>query len=430
MNKAILRLAVPNIIANITIPLLGMCDSAIAGHLPSALYIGAVAVAAVIFNFIYWNFSFLRLGTGGFTAQAFGKGDEKETVFILMRALLTAFCAAAVLLICQSLIFKAAFWFIHASPETKTLTKEYFFIYIWSAPFALAMFAFTGWFTGMQNAKAPMVISICANIVNILCSLLFVFGFKMQIKGIALGSLAAQVFGFLLALWIWFKYYGWLKKYLCWDFLKAKGAFSSFFKVNRDIFLRSAGIIAVTVFFTSASAAFGDDYLAANSLLLQFFLFFSYLMDGFAFAAEALSGKYYGAKDYTGLGKSIRYIFVWGIVLSSVFTVVYAFFTAPVLGLLTDKAEVIVQALHFKYWAVFVPFAGFAAFLWDGVFVGITAAKEMRNSMLTAAALFFALYFSLSPRFGNNALWFAFICYLLMRGLMQCFLYSRLKKRF
>ena len=425
-----MRLAVPNIIANITIPLLGMCDSAIAGHLPSALYIGAVAVAAVIFNFIYWNFSFLRLGTGGFTAQALGKGDERETLFILLRALLTAFCAAAVLIACQTLIFKAAFYFIHATPETQTLAKDYFFIYIWSAPFALALFVFTGWFTGMQNAKAPMVISVCANVFNILCSLIFVFVFKMQIKGIALGSLAAQVFGFALALLIWFKHYGRLKKYLSWDFLRAKGAFAAFFKVNRDIFLRSAGLIAVTVFFTSASAAFGDSYLAANSLLMQFFLFFSYLMDGFAFAAEALSGKYYGAKDYGGLAQSIRCVFVWGVGLSAVFTAVYALFTAPVLGLLTDKAEVIAQALHFKYWAVLVPFAGFAAFLWDGVFVGITAAKQMRNSMLTAVGLFFALYFGFYEVWGNNALWFAFICYLLTRGLMQWFLYTRLQRRF
>ena len=430
MNKEILRLALPNIITNVTVPLLAMADTAIAGHLPSALYIGAVSAAGVIFNFMYWNFSFLRMGTSGFTAQAFGASDEKECVNILLRALFTAFAAGIILTVLGGFIFKAAFFFLRASPETQSFAGEYFFVYIWAAPFALAMFALMGWFTGMQNAKAPMITAISANIVNIAASLLFVFVFDMKIKGIALGSLTAQIFAFFLAVFIWFKRYGALKKYVSAEFLKSASAFAAFFKVNRDIFLRSFALIAVTVFFTSVSARSGDVLLAANSLLMQFFILFSYIMDGFAFAAEALSGKYFGARDYSKLGLIIRRIFLWGVVLAFIFTALYSVFSGEILSLLTDKPQIVSAALKYKAWAVLVPLAGFAAFLWDGVFVGITASKQMRNAMLCAAAGFFTLYFFLVSRLGNNALWLAFTSYLALRGLGQWFLYRRIQKKF
>lgn len=430
MDKEILRLAVPNIITNITVPLLAMADTAIAGHLPSFLYIGAVSAAGVIFNFLYWNFSFLRMGTSGFTAQAVGANNEQECVNVLMRALFTAVSAGVILIFLQSFIFKAAFFFLQASPQTQAFAAEYFFIYIWSAPFALAMFAFTGWFIGMQNAKAPMVISISANVVNIICSLLFVFVFRLNIKGIALGSLAAQIFAFILSAFIWFKFYGKLKKYVSFEVLKSVRGFAAFFKVNSDIFLRSFALIAVTVFFTSVSARSGDIYLSANNLLMQFFILFSYIMDGFAFAAEALSGKCFGARDFGKLKFIVRKIFVWGIALSLMFTTAYAVFAGGILGLLTDKSEVVSAALKYKAWAVLVPLSGFAAFLWDGIFVGITASRQMRDAMLLAAAGFFGLYFLLASRFGNNALWLSFLVYLTLRGLAEWFLYRRIQKKF
>lgn len=430
MDKEILRLAVPNIIANITVPILGMTDTAISGHLPSSLYIGAIAAATVIFNFLYWNFSFLRMGTSGFTAQALGARDLKETTAVLCRALFTAVCAGAVLIVLQGLIFEAAFFFLKASPEIKELAARYFYVYIWSAPFALAMFAFSGWFIGMQNAKAPMAIAISANLTNIAASLIFVFVLDMEIKGIALGSLVAQVFSCALAAAIWLKYYGKLRRYISIACLKSAEGFKAFFKVNRDIFIRSFGLIMVTVFFTGISARRGDIFLAANSLLMQLFLLFSYIMDGFAFAAEALSGKYYGAKNYLKLIKIVKRIFLWGFCLSCAFALLYLGFTGLILNILTDKTEVIAMAVKYKYWAVLIPFAGFAAFLWDGVFVGITAARQMRNSMLFAVAAFFALYLTLSPAFGNNALWLAFLTYLFIRGLAQFLYFGRIRKRF
>lgn len=430
MNREILRLAIPNIIANITVPLLGMTDTAISGHLSSSLYIGAIAAAAVIFNFLYWNFSFLRMGTSGFTAQALGARDLRETTAVLCRSLFTAVSASAVLIVLQSLIFEVAFFFLKASAEVKELAAQYFYVYIWSAPFALAMFAFSGWFIGMQNAKAPMAIAISANLANIAASLIFVFVFDMEIKGIALGSLLAQVFSCALAAAIWLKYYGKLRRYINLGCLKSAQGFKAFFKVNRDIFIRSFGLIMVTVFFTGISARRGDIFLAANSLLMQLFLLFSYIMDGFAFAAEALSGKYYGAKNYLKLIKIVKRIFLWGFCLSGVFALLYLGFTDLILNILTDKTEVIAMAMNYKYWAVLIPFAGFAAFLWDGVFVGITAARQMRNAMLFAVAAFFALYWLLSTVLDNNALWLAFLAYLSIRGLAQFLYFGKIKKRF
>ncbi len=423
MNKKILNLAIPNIITNITVPLLGMVDTAIAGHLESELYIGAIAIGAIIFNFIYWNFSFLRMGTSGFAAQAYGAGNERETVRVLLRSLLVAFTAGLLIIILQYLLIYIAFFFIQASPETQKYTIVYFHIYVWAAPFVLGMYAMTGWFIGMQDAKTPMFVSIATNIINIGLSLLFVFGFGMQLKGLALGTALAQFISFGLTLFIWNKKYSHLKKYLSFSFVKQLSEFKPFFKVNSDIFLRSLALVLVTTFFTSASAKMGDTFLAVNSLLMQLFILFSYMMDGFAYAAEALTGRYYGAKDTVSLKQLIKRLFMWGIALTVLFTCVYALFTDGILRLLTDKSNIIEASKDFQIWALLFPIAGFAAFLWDGIYIGLTASRQMRNSMFIAVLFFFSIYYLLSPLLGNNALWLAFISYLAMRGIIQTVLF-------
>ncbi|MGB2579652.1 MATE family multidrug resistance protein [Elusimicrobium simillimum] len=429
MNRQILNLAIPNIITNVTIPLLGMVDSAIAGHLESELYIGAVAVAAMIFNFIYWNFSFLRMGTSGFTAQAYGADNKKETVNILLRSLLVAFVAGLIIIMLQPLLLWLAFLFIKATPQTQAYAAQYFHVYIWAAPFVLGTYAMTGWYIGMQDAKTPMFVAITTNLINILLSVIFVFVFNMQLRGLALGTALAQVCGFALTVILWNKKYSHLKQYLSSHFIKNLADFKPFFKVNTNIFLRSLGLILVTVFFTSASAAMGDMTLAANSLLMQFFMLFSFMMDGFAYAAEALAGKYFGARDKAGFNTVIKYIFMWGGGVTLVATAIYALFMPNVLALLTDKVNIIAAAQQYRWWAVFIPLAGFAAFLWDGIFVGITASRQMRNAMFAAVALFFILFYLLSPYMGNNALWLAFICYLAARGVMQTLMFRRVKKQ-
>ncbi|MCD7936159.1 MAG: MATE family efflux transporter [Tannerellaceae bacterium] len=423
MNKEILRLAVPNIVTNITVPLLGMVNTAIVGHLDSELYIGAIALAAMIFNFIYWNFGFLRMGTSGFTAQAFGADNKQEMVNILLRALSIALLIGVLFIVFQYVILKIAFRFVEAGPEMQEYVKAYFFVYIWAAPAVLGMYVVTGWFIGMQDARTPMIISIFTNLVNIGLSLLFVYGFDMQIKGVALGSALAQYIAFLLAGLCWYVRHGSLMKYFSFAYLSDRSGFKPFFRVNRDIFLRSLALVLVTTFFTYASAKTGEVYLAVNTLLMQLFILFSYMMDGFAYSAEALTGRFLGAGNRRLLKAFIRRIFLWGIGLALFFTILYIFFTDSVLSLLTDKPAIIAVAGEFRIWPLLFPLTGFAAFLWDGIYIGLTASRQMRNSMFVAVSLFFISYYLLFPIWGNNGLWFSFILYLFMRGAMQTILF-------
>lgn len=429
MDKKIFRLAVPNIISNITVPLLGMIDMFIVGHLSSELYIGAIAIAVMIFNLMYWSFSFLRMGTSGFTAQAYGAGDMQEVVHVLLRSLLVALGGGILLILFQYFILEIALYFIQGSKEVLQLASQYFYIYVWAAPAVLGMYAFMGWFIGMQDAKTPMYVSIAVNVVNIVCSLFLVFVLKWELKGVALGSAIAQVVGVLLCLFVWLTKYKELKKYIHGKFIRNLSDLSSFFKVNSNIFLRTLCIIIVSTFFTSASAQFGDLNLAVNSLMMQLFILFSYMMDGFAYAAEALTGRFVGAKDRESLQQLLKRLFVWGITFTLLFTGVYALFSKGILGLLTDKESVLELANEYITWVLLIPIASFSAFLWDGIFIGMTASREMRDSMFIAMVFFFVIYYSTRGALGNNALWMAFVSYLAMRGVMQAFIFSKIKRR-
>lgn len=425
MNKDILRLAIPNIISNITVPLLSMVDMSIVGHLSMDVYIGAIATAVLIFNFMYWGFAFLRMGTSGFTAQAFGADDKREASAILLRSLLIAFVAGFIIVLLQNQIFEVAFAVIQSTSEVKFYSREYYNIYVWVAPAVLGMYAFSGWFVGMQDAKTPMFIAIAVNVINITLSLLFVYVLDMNIEGVALGSAIAQLSGFLIAFVIWYFKYKDIRIQIDFKVLKHMQAYIPFFKVNTDIFIRTMLLITVTTFFTSMSARMGNTMLAANALLMQLFTLFSYMMDGFAYAAEALTGKLIGARRVDRLQQLIRSLFFWGFALVALFTVVYALFTEQILGLLTDKDDVIAICKDYQLWVLLIPVAGFSAFLWDGVYIGATASRQMRNSMFLATCSFFVVYYSLHSVWGNNALWLAFIVYLSIRGIVQAVLYKK-----
>lgn len=422
MNKNILRLAIPNIISNITVPLLGLVDMYIVGHLDSEDYIGAIALATMIFNFIYWSFSFLRMGTSGFTAQAYGADNRQEQTNILMRSLTVAMGAGLLIILLQYVIASVGFYFLDAGPVVKSYAHQYFYIYIWAAPAVLGLYTFNGWYVGMQNAKIPMIVAIGINIVNIALSFTFVYGLGMKLDGVALASACAQYTGFLSFVIIWNLKYGNLKKYINLSILKDIASYIPFFKVNSDIFIRTIALVSVTTFFMSASAKLGKDILAVNALLMQLFVLFSYMMDGFAYAAEALTGKYIGANNRQQLKILVKRLFLWGIIIAGLFTLAYAFFLEPILSFLTDKQNVIELSKQFSFWVCLIPIAGFSAFLWDGVFVGATASHQMRNSMLIAVAAFFIVYYVFSSIFANNILWIAFIVYLALRGGIQSFM--------
>lgn len=422
INKRILQIAVPSIISNITVPLLGLIDVTIVGHLGAAAYIGAIAVGGMLFNIIYWIFGFLRMGTSGMTSQAYGKHDLDEVARLLLRSVGVGLLIAIVLVALQYPIRKLAFTFIQTTEEVERLATLYFRICIWGAPAMLGLYGFAGWFIGMQNSRFPMYIAITQNIVNIATSLCFVYLFHMKVAGVAWGTLTAQYAGFLMALLLWRRYYGGLKKHVAWHEVLKKEAMLRFFQVNRDIFLRTLCLVIVTLFFTSAGAAQGEIVLAVNTLLMQLFTLFSYIMDGFAYSGEALVGKYVGANNRPALYRTVHQLFIWGVGLSTGFTLLYFFGGKSFLGLLTNETSVIREAGNYFYWVLAIPLTGFAAFLWDGIFIGATATRQMFYSMLVASGSFFLVYYSLHEWMGNHALWLAFIVYLSLRGIMQAVL--------
>ena len=419
INKRILQIAVPSIISNITVPLLGLIDVTIVGHLGAAAYIGAIAVGGMLFNIIYWIFGFLRMGTSGMTSQAYGKHDLDEVARLLLRSVGVGLLIAIILVALQYPIRKLAFTFIQTTEEVERLATLYFRTCIWGAPAMLGLYGFAGWFIGMQNSRFPMYIAITQNIVNIAASLCFVYLFHMKVAGVAWGTLTAQYAGFLMALLLWRRYYGGLKKHVAWHEVLKKEAMLRFFQVNRDIFLRTLCLVIVTLFFTSAGAAQGEIVLAVNTLLMQLFTLFSYIMDGFAYSGEALVGKYVGANNQPALYRTVRQLFIWGVGLSTGFTLLYFFGGKSFLGLLTNETSVIREAENYFYWVLAIPLTGFAAFLWDGIFIGATATRQMFYSMLVASGSFFLVYYSLHEWMGNHALWLAFIVYLSLRGIMQ-----------
>lgn len=409
LNKSILALAVPAIVSNITTPLLSLVDIAIVGHLGSAAYVAAIAVGGTLFNMLYWLFGFLRFGTSGLTAQAYGSGDDAGRMAVGLKSLRIALLLGIGLVLLQWPLGSLAMWILDPDPATEELALLYFRILIWGAPAVMMQYALTGWFVGNQNTRAPMWISLAINVINIGMSLLFVFVFHLSLRGVALGTLIAQYSGLFIALSI--------------ARLQLRAAHSPlptahFFKVNADIFLRTLCLIAVTIWFTRSGAAQGTVILAVNTLLLQLFTLFSYFMDGFAFAAEALCGKYVGAGDMAGLGRCIRRIELWGAAMALLFTAFYALGGADFLRLLTDDGDILAASEPYRIWAVCIPCAGFMAFTWDGIAIGTTRTRLMLLSMAVATTLFFSLWAILTPRLANHALWLSFIVYLLARGLL------------
>lgn len=422
MNKQILHIALPSIISNITVPLLALVDTTIVGHLGSASYIAAIALGGMIFNMIYWLFNFLRMGTGGLTAQAYGANQHQATSYILLRSLTIAGGIALTLLLLQRPIFQVTFHFVTATTEVRSLASIYFNILIWGAPAMLALYSFTGWFLGMQNARIPMCIAITQNVVNIAVSTLLVFGCHLKIEGVALGTLISQYTALLLAVIFCLTKFD-VKQHFELKAILDINTLKRFFQINRDIFLRTLCLIAVTTYFTSAGSTLGELTLAANTLSMQFFIIFSYFMDGFAYAGEALGGRYFGAHDRLNFQRVTRCLFAWGGALSVLFFFIYFLSGTSLLHLLTDDSQVINRAQQYLPIIYFIPLISFAAFLFDGLYIGTTATRYMLISMFCASAAFFVLINVCT--LSNTLLWLAFLVYLGGRGLMQAFLFKK-----
>lgn len=425
VDRQILHIALPSIVSNITVPLLGLVDMAIVGHMGDAACIGAVAVGGTIFNTVYWIFGFLRMGTSGMTSQALGRRDLTEVLRLLFRSLAVSLAVAVLMLVMQWPLREGALALIHPADDLRAMAVEYYRICVWGAPAVLGLYSLTGWYVGMQNTRVPMFVAIMQNVVNILASLTFVYVLGMRVEGVALGTLVAQYAGFLTALVLCVVQYGRLRRYATVRRLFARSAMARFFRVNGDIFLRTLFMVAVNLFFLSAGASHGAVVLAVNTLLMQLFTLFSYVMDGFAYAGEALCGRAHGAGNAVQLRGVVRRLFGWGLALTLLYTAVYALCGEAFLFLLTDEESVRSAAGEYLPWAVLIPAAGVAAFVWDGVFIGLTATRGMLLSSFLSACTFSVVYLLAGPAWHNHALWLAFLSYLLMRGLVQTCWYRR-----
>ena len=431
MNREILRLALPNIVSNITVPLMGIVSTAIAGHwgADSAATIGALAIGVSIFNFIYWNCSFVRSGTSGLTAQAFGAGDRRECTNMLARAMAVAGVMGVAMVALQYPIGEAALRMLNGGE----MTRDYFYARIWAVPAGILLFGFNGWFTGMQNAVIPMCTAIVVNVIHILCSLWFAFGFDMGIVGIAYASVLAQWTGVVLsAVLLVVRFRSSLTR-IDWREVLDFGVLRTFFAINRDIILRTFCLVAGYTFFTGASARMENPaLLAVNTLLLQLFTLFSYMNDGFAFAAEALTGRFIGARDEASLGDCLKRCIAWGTLISVIFVGIYLGWWRELVGIFVDNdapdASTIVElAGRYIVWIIVIPIASAMPFIMDGIMIGATETRVMRNSMFWSTAAYFAIYYAGYPFIGNNALWLAFTLYMFLRGALQYFMTGRLR---
>lgn len=426
MNKSILKLAIPNIISNITIPLLGLVDMILMGHLDSAIYIGAIALGGTIFSVLYSFFSFLRAGTTGFTAQSLGNNDNTETIYSLYRSVCIGIPIIILILSLQVPIAKISSMLLDGSNEVKELAITYFYVRIWAAPANILLYCLNGWFVGMQNTKIPMFIAILINVMNIIFSFILVIIFEQNVKGVALGTVIAQYSGLTLAIILLIKnyrsYFVKIDSKILFDIEKMK----RFFKVNRDLMIRSFLLIISIAFFTNQSAKLGNNILAINMILLQSFYIFSYFTDGFAYAGEALVGKFVGSKDKENLQKVIRLLLIWGFSISIPFSILYALFPTEFVKIISDNTEILTEIKPYYIYMIIIPLITFAAFIWDGIYIGATASKAIRNTMIISSIfVFIPSWYILMPRFGNHGLWIAFLFFMIARGAAMSLMYKK-----
>lgn len=430
IDREILKLAIPTIVSNVTVPLLGICDTAISGHLGSELFLSAIAVSSVMLNVVFWIFGFLRGGTTGLTANALGAGSASGISKVFYRSLAIAFCAGIILIICQVPLFRFLWWITGSGPEIEGMVNEYFLLRIWGAPALLATMAISGWFVGMQSTFYPMVIAIVMNLINILTSYILAFPAGIGFNGVALGTLVSNWLGLVVAVGCIIRFRkGQPLKCSLQNFIQ--GSWLRYFTVNGNLFLRSFFIICVTMGVTAAGARLGNLTLAVNVIIMQYFQFFSFFIDGFAFSGEAMVGLRAGQRDYPMLEKCVKRLLQWTLALGVAFSLSYLIGIEPSTSLLTDSSNVIEGVMEMTLWVALIPLVSCWAFIFDGFYIGLTDTAKMMYSTLIGGLIFFAVitpdYFGLNPlsvENGNKIIWTAFLLYLLSRGLFLAFMWK------
>lgn len=419
LNRQILALALPAIISNITVPLLGLCDTAVAGHLPEVAAIGAISVGSMMINVFCWLFGFLRMGTTGLVAQAYGARNRGRCLGILRKSLVAACVVGVLVLVAQGPLWDALMALMKPDGDVQELTRQYYRICVWGVAPQLVIMTLTGWFIGLQNTRVPMWIAIGVNVVNVTLNVLLGLVMGYGVHGVAMGTTVSNWIGCAVAVGIcvsWVRGRGGVLRTIT-EHADGRVAWQELFGMNGYLFVRSACIMAVSLSMTAYSARMGAVSLAANAVMMQFFLLFSYFMDGFAFAGEGLVGKYHGAGDSGMIGRSVRTLLKWGAWMAVIFFTVYALFTPQITGLLTDKSVVVERMEHLKVFVMLLPPLTVLAFIFDGIYIGLGRTGAMMWSALAGMALFYVITgVSGLKQDGTAMLWLAFEAYLVLRG--------------
>ena len=400
LDKGIFRIAVPSILANITVPLVGIADIAVACHLEAsaAALIGGISIGTMLFGLLYWNFEFLRISTGGLTAQAYGRADWQESVDVLVKGVALALAAAVVILLLQWPFIKLSFLVVKCSREARDLALEYFFVRVWAAPATLSLMSLKGWFIGMQDSISSMFTDLVVNGINVIASIFLSLGIPgtsfegIGFSGIAWGTVLAQYSGLIFALVVIFiKYKEVVRGRISIRSLKG-GDLRQFMTLNADFFVRSLCLIIVYVSMTIISAKYGDLLLASCSVIMQLLMIFSYFTDGFAFSGEAICGKYFGRRNFRTVDFAVKRVFLWSMGVGMIFVLIYSLTGVPLLLLMTSDETVVEASRRFLPWLSVMPLMGCPAFTWDGIYAGLTASKIMRDSALGSVIAFYLVW--------------------------------------
>ena len=416
-NRDIWRIAAPMILSNVSVPLLGMVDTGVTGHLESSVYLGAVAIGSTVFSFIYMGMNFLRMGTTGIAAQQFGANDNDGLRVSLGQAIIVALMIAAVLLVLQAPIARLAMQLIGGEPDVQLFALEYFHIRIWSAPGTLANYVLIGWFLGLQNARVPLLIFLTINITNIVLDLLFVVGLGMKVDGVALASVIAEYSGLTVGLFFATRALRARAGHWALASLVDLRAYAAFFSINANLFIRTMALMFTFAFVTAQGARLGGVILAANAVLMNLQTLTAFVLDSFAHAAEALVGKAIGERRREALERAVWLTLKWSLVFSLGFMLFYLVAGPLLIRVLTDLQDVRATSMQYLPWLIISPLVSVWSFLYDGVYVGATRAREMRNIMLVSTAFVFLPAWFLLQDYGNHGLWLAFTLFMASRGI-------------
>jgi len=425
-HRRVIRIALPVVISNATIPILGAVDTGVVGQMGEAAPIGAVGIGAIVMTSVFWLFGFLRMGTTGMTAQAIGAGDATEARSLLFRTFAIGLCLGLVLIVLQYPIIEAGIWLSQGSAEVDSLAKAYMQIRIWSAPFVVATYSIMGWLVGYERTGTVLVLQLVMNGLNIILNFIFVLGFGWGVPGVAIAIVISEITGFLLAIWL--VRAAFRKPWPDLQAVFAQDKLVLLASINSDIMIRSFILMVSFMSFTMLSSRFDDVTLAANQVLIQFLHISAYGLDGFAFAAETLVGQAAGAKDRHRLRRAVYITSLWGMAVGAFVALVFALGGWPFIQLMTTSEEVRLAAWAFLPWMILAPFLGGPSWMLDGIFIGATRGRDMRNMMIVSAAIYAIALAALIPVLGNHGLWAALIIFFVARGVTLGLRYPALER--